>query len=125
MFHLYPLSIQKSMENVAQYQSIKALVVSLDFQELARLERKALGDLTESELKYIGLTRFGEVDGDYYYCKDMHGAKIYFERQGDAIALRGKDMRKMCPLRSTGQLIVEALFKWRLKGFGMRMANWF
>ncbi len=88
----------------------------LDFKRLGEIRSKELKDLTEEDLFAIGFRKaeHDEIENLYYYA-DLNGLKVYIDRDGESVSLRGFMLRKIKDIRSTEELLDETLTKWRLK----------
>jgi hypothetical protein len=97
-------------------EKAEALLEEIDFKKLDEIKSRALMDLTDEELKIIGLEK---VENDEYErfcsCKNCDALKIYFNKVDDKFEMRGYQLMKHKDILTTSELIEEAVLKWQLR----------
>ena len=97
-------------------EKAEALLDEIDFKKLEEIKSKALEDLTDEELKIIGLEKVENDEYEYFYsCKNCDALKIYFNKTDDKFEMRGFQLMKHKDILTTSELIEEAVIKWQLK----------
>jgi hypothetical protein len=87
----------------------------LDLKKLDEIKKKELSDLTDEDLKIIGLEKVEHEDFDhFYFCQNCNYLKIYFNKVGSKFELRGYQLKKLRDILTTRELIEEAVLKWQL-----------
>jgi hypothetical protein len=91
------------------------LLHQIDLRKLEVLKTKELSELTDDDLKIIGLEKFEHQDFDhFYFCQNCNYLKIYFNKDGSKFELRGYQLKKLRDILTTRELIEEAVIKWQL-----------
>jgi len=97
-------------------EKAEALLNEIDLKKLAEIKSKPLMDLTDEELKIIGLEKIENDEYEhFYYCKNCDALKIYFNKVEDKFEMRGYRLRKHKDILTTSELIEEAVIKWQLR----------
>lgn len=97
-------------------EKAEALLEEINFKKLEEIKSKVLMDLTDEELKIIGLEKVENDEYEHFYnCKNCDALKIYFNKAGDKFELRGFQLIKHKDILTTSELIEEAVIKWQLK----------
>ncbi len=97
-------------------EKAEALLEEIDFKKLEEIKSKALMDLTDEELKIIGLEKVeNEEYEDFYSCKNCDALKIYFNKADNKLEMRGYQLMKHKDILTTSELIEEAVIKWQLR----------
>ncbi len=97
-------------------EKAEAHLEELDFKKLEEIKLKALMELTDEELKTIGLERVENEEYKYFYsCRNCDALKIYFNKSDNKFEMRGFQLRKQKDILTTSELIEEAVIKWQLK----------
>ncbi len=93
-----------------------ALLDKIDFKKLDEIKLKSLMELSDKELKIIGLEKAENDDYDNFYsCENCDALKIYFNKAGAKFEMRGFLLKKLKDILTTSELIEEAVIKWQLK----------
>jgi hypothetical protein len=91
------------------------LLQQMDLKKLEVLKTKELSELTDEDLKIIGLEKVEHEDFDqFYFCQNCNYLKIYFNKVGNYFELRGYQLIKQRDILTTRELIEEAVIKWQL-----------
>ena len=99
----------------AYKEKAEALLQKLDFKKLEEIKTKALMELTDKELKIIGLEKVENDEYEHFYnCKNCDALKIYFNKVDDKFEMRGFQLVKQKDILTTSELIEEAVIKWQL-----------
>ena len=97
-------------------EKAEALLEELDFIKLEVIKLKALMELTDEELKTIGLEKVENDEYKHFYsCSNCDALKIYFNKADDKFEMRGFQLIKHKDILTTSELIEEAVIKWQLK----------
>lgn len=100
----------------AYKEKAEALLEVIDFKKLEVIKSKALMDLTDEELKIIGLEKVENDEYEHFYsCKNCDALKIYFNKSDDRFEMRGYQLIKHKDIFTTNELIEEAVIKWQLR----------
>lgn len=96
-------------------EKAEILLGKLDFKKLDEIKLKGLMDLTDNDLKVIGLEKVENDEYEhFYYCKNCNALKIYFNKVDNRFEMRGFMLKKEKDILSTKELIDEAVVKWQL-----------
>ncbi len=97
-------------------EKAEALFDKINFKKLEEIKSKALMDLTDEELKIIGLEKVENDEYEHFYsCKNCNALKIYFNKFEDKFEMRGFQLIKKKDILTTSELIEEAVIKWQLR----------
>lgn len=97
-------------------EKAEALLEEIDFKKLEEIKSKALIDLTDEELKIIGLEKVENDEYEHFYsCKNCDALKMYFNKVDDKFEMRGYQLMKHKDILTTSELIEEAVIKWQLR----------
>lgn len=104
-----------------EFQNIRDIVSSLDYRQLAEINEKQISELDESDLIQMGLIKMRGIEGELYCCKDIFGCNRYYEKTHNGFVIRSHESEFSGLLKTTGELIFDALLTWKLKWLGLQL----
>ncbi|HNY37225.1 MAG TPA: hypothetical protein PKI73_04485 [Petrotogaceae bacterium] len=100
----------------AYKEKAEALLKQLDLNKLEEIKLKSLMELTDKELRIIGLEKVKNDEYKHFYCcRNCDNLKIYFIKLQDKFEMRGFQLIKHKDILTTSELIEEAVIKWQLR----------